>query len=133
MDSALDREAYERGNSYYFPSSVEPMFPQALSNGLCSLNPLVPRLSMAVRMKMEPDGTRGEARVMNAVIKSHARLTYSRARDVCVDKLPEAREALAKEAGTDVVDMFRLIRALITPPEQRGAQLWQQRQPVRPP
>jgi ribonuclease R len=106
MGTALDREAYERGNSYYFPSSVEPMFPQALSNGLCSLNPLVPRLSMAVRMQMGPDGARGEARVMNAVIQSHARLTYSRARDVCVDKLPEARALLAKEAGDDVVAML---------------------------
>ncbi|OIN99785.1 MAG: ribonuclease R [Desulfovibrionaceae bacterium CG1_02_65_16] len=106
LGSALDREAYERGNSYYFPSSVEPMFPQALSNGLCSLNPRVPRLSMAVRMKIGPDGTRGEARVMNAVIQSHARLTYSSARDVCVDKLPAARDELAKEAGADVVDML---------------------------
>ena len=112
MDSALDREAYERGNSYYFPSSVEPMFPQALSNGLCSLNPLVPRLSMAVRMQISSDGTRGEARVMNAVIKSHARLTYSRARDVCVDKLPEARETLAKESGADVVDMLDIAEEL---------------------
>ncbi len=106
VGSALDREAYDRGNSYYFPSSVEPMFPQALSNGLCSLNPRVPRLSVAVRMKMAPDGSRGEARVMNAVILSHARLTYSRARDVCVDKLPAAREDLAKEAGSEVVDML---------------------------
>jgi ribonuclease R len=104
--SALDREAYERGNSYYFPSSVEPMFPQALSNGLCSLNPRVPRLTVAVRMSVSPDGHRGEARVMNAVIDSHARLTYSRARDVCVDKLPAAREELAGEAGQDVVDML---------------------------
>lgn len=108
--SALDREAYERGNSYYFPSSVEPMFPQALSNGLCSLNPLVPRLALAVRMDMNSQGVPGEVRVMNAVIKSHARLTYTRARDVCVDKLPEARAALAAEvpggAGQSVVAML---------------------------
>lgn len=103
---ALDREAYERGNSYYFPSSVEPMFPTALSNGLCSLNPRVPRLSVAVRMKMGPDGSRGEAEVMNAVIQSHARLTYSRARDVCVDKMERARGELAAESGQDVVDML---------------------------
>ena len=112
VGSALDREAYERGNSYYFPSSVEPMFPHALSNGLCSLNPLVPRLSMAVRMQFSPDGMPGEVRVMNAVIKSHARLTYSRARDVCVDKLPAARAELAKEAGDDVVAMLDVAEEL---------------------
>ena len=106
LGSALDAEAYERGNSYYFPSSVEPMFPQALSNGLCSLNPNVPRLAVAVRLEMNDRGQPGEARVMNAVIKSHARLTYDRARDVCVDKLPEARAQLAAEAGESVVAML---------------------------
>jgi ribonuclease R len=112
--STLDREAYERGNSYYFPSSVEPMFPKALSNGLCSLNPNVPRLTMAVRMEVDAQGLRGEARVMNAVINSHARLTYSRARDVCVDKTAEARAGLLDEvkarlgdkAGQDVLAML---------------------------
>jgi ribonuclease R len=112
LGSALDHEAYERGNSYYFPASVEPMFPQALSNGLCSLNPRVPRLAVAVRMDMTAQGTPGEVRVMNAVIQSHARLTYDRARDVCVDKLPEARAELAAEAGQDVVDMLDLAEAL---------------------
>lgn len=115
LDSALDREAYERGNSYYFPSSVEPMFPQALSNGLCSLNPLVPRLSVAVRMQYGADGLPGEVRVMNAVIQSHARLTYSRARDVCVDKLPQARAELAAEvgkAGEEVVAMLDVAEEL---------------------
>ncbi|MHC1700235.1 MAG: ribonuclease R [Humidesulfovibrio sp.] len=102
LGSALDREAYERGNSYYFPSSVEPMFPQALSNGLCSLNPGVPRLSMVVRLDMTARGTPGEVRVMNAVILSHARLTYSRARDVCVDKLPEARAELLAEVESKI-------------------------------
>jgi ribonuclease R len=48
--SALDREALERGNSYYFPQSVEPMFPERLSNGLCCLNPHVPRLARVAGM-----------------------------------------------------------------------------------
>jgi len=120
LGSALDREAYERGNSYYFPSSVEPMFPQALSNGLCSLNPGVPRLSMVVRLDFTDRGTPGEVRVMNAVINSHARLTYSRARDICVDKLPEARTALLDEvkatlgakAGQDVLSMLDIAEEL---------------------
>ncbi|MDP3427130.1 MAG: RNB domain-containing ribonuclease, partial [Humidesulfovibrio sp.] len=127
LGSALDREAYERGNSYYFPSSVEPMFPQALSNGLCSLNPGVPRLSMVVRLDFTSRGTPGEARVMNAVINSFARLTYSRARDVCVDKLPEARAGLLDEvtaslghqAGQDVLAMLDTAEELARKMRQR--------------
>jgi ribonuclease R len=75
--SPLDREAMERGNSYYFPQSVEPMFPEALSNGLCSLNPGVPRLSMVVETDYSADGVPGESRLYNAVILSKARLTYT--------------------------------------------------------
>lgn len=127
LGSGLDREAYERGNSYYFPSSVEPMFPQALSNGLCSLNPGVPRLSMAVRLDFSADGRPGEVRVMNAVINSHVRLTYSRARDVCVDKLPEARAGLKDEvaarlgaaAGDAVLAMLDIAEELARKMRQR--------------
>ena len=75
--SPLDREALERGNSFYFPLSVEPMFPEALSNGLCSLNPDVPRLAMVVETDFSTDGTPGESRYFPAVIKSQARLTYT--------------------------------------------------------
>ncbi|WP_243360693.1 ribonuclease R [Fundidesulfovibrio terrae] len=75
--SPLDSEAQERGNSYYFPQSVEPMFPEALSNGLCSLNPGVPRLSMVVETVYSADGVPGESRFYNAVILSKARLTYT--------------------------------------------------------
>ena len=76
--SALDDEARNRGNSFYFPRSVEPMFPEALSNGLCSLNPEVPRLTMAVEMRFNRDGVpHGPSRMLQAVIISKARLTYA--------------------------------------------------------
>lgn len=123
VGSALDLEAYERGNSYYFPASVEPMFPHALSNGLCSLNPGVPRLSVAVCMDMDERGLPGETRVMNAVIRSHARLTYDRARDLCVDKLPEVRAELAAELpggeGEAVLGMLDLAEELARQMRQR--------------
>lgn len=74
--SALDQEALERGNSYYFPTSVEPMFPVELSNGLCSLNPNVNRLAMVAEMFVSPKGKITEEQFYPAVICSHARLTY---------------------------------------------------------
>ncbi|WP_245590094.1 ribonuclease R [Desulfonatronum lacustre] len=72
----LDDEARERGNSYYFPKSVEPMFPERLSNGLCSLNPDEPRLAMVAEMDFSPDGKTLRSDFYEAVIQSHARLTY---------------------------------------------------------
>ena len=74
--SALDREARERGNSFYFPDRVIPMLPERLSNGVCSLNPDVPRLAMVVRMRFDANGTRRAVQVHEAVIRSRARLTY---------------------------------------------------------
>ncbi|MDX8380617.1 MAG: ribonuclease R [Ghiorsea sp.] len=77
--SALDLEALERGNSFYFPDRVIPMLPEKLSNGLCSLNPQVDRLAMVVRMRFDAGGKRRTSRVYNAVIYSHERLTYEKA------------------------------------------------------
>ena len=74
--SALDRDAGERGNSFYFPDRVIPMLPERLSNGVCSLNPQVLRLAMVVRMRFDANGTRRAVQVHEAVIRSRARLTY---------------------------------------------------------
>lgn len=87
----LDREALERGNSYYFPQSVEPMFPERLSNGLCSLNPNVKRLVMVARMDMDERGHRRSATMFPAVIESHARLTYGQVKEAILDKDEAAR------------------------------------------
>ncbi len=90
----LDREAEERGNSYYFPRSVEPMFPERLSNGLCSLNPDVPRLAMAVRLEVSAQGQPGEFAVFPAVIRSQARLTYGQVKRAVLDGDAGERAAL---------------------------------------
>ncbi|MGL1861316.1 MAG: ribonuclease R [Pseudodesulfovibrio sp.] len=84
--SPLDREALERGNSYYFPKSVEPMFPERLSNGLCSLNPNVKRLVMVARMDMDAQGVTRGATMFPAVIESHARLTYGQVKKAILDR-----------------------------------------------
>jgi len=92
--SAMDGEAQERANSYYFPQSVEPMFPEALSNGLCSLNPRVPRLAMVAETYFYADGSYGKSKFYTAVIESKARLTYEQVHAALVDKAAEERLVL---------------------------------------
>ncbi|WP_051694032.1 ribonuclease R [Desulfohalovibrio reitneri] len=89
--SGLDQEARERANSYYFPQSVEPMFPEALSNGLCSLNPNTPRLSMVAEIEMSEGGKPRGSRFHQAVISSHARLTYQQVKRAVLDRDEEER------------------------------------------
>lgn len=74
--AALDREARERGNSYYFPTSVEPMLPEVLSNGLCSLRPGEDRLVMTARIGFDERGVPRCSAFFPGVIRSRARLTY---------------------------------------------------------
>jgi ribonuclease R len=81
-DSALDQEAALRGNSVYFPARVVPMLPEALSNGLCSLKPDVDRLAMVCEMELTATGVLAKYRFYEAVIHSHARLTYTQVGEV---------------------------------------------------
>ncbi|MDQ6986262.1 MAG: VacB/RNase II family 3'-5' exoribonuclease, partial [Mariprofundaceae bacterium] len=78
-NSAMDKEALARSNSFYFPDRVIPMLPERLSNGLCSLNPHIDRLAMVVRMRFDITGRKRTARMYAAVIHSQARLTYTQA------------------------------------------------------
>lgn len=75
--SPVDLEAYERGTSVYFPGKCLPMLPEKLSNGICSLNPAVDRLTMTAEMLFDRDGRRLDSRFYPAVIRSQARLTYT--------------------------------------------------------
>jgi ribonuclease R len=77
--SALDREAYKRGNSVYLPDRVIPMLPERLSNGVCSLNPDVNRLTHSVFLEFGKDGRTKAARFGRTVIRSAKRLTYRQA------------------------------------------------------
>ncbi len=82
IGSALDEEAFNRGNSVYFPERVVPMFPEVLSNGLCSLKPSVDRLAMVCEMAIDSEGQVTDASFYEAVIHSHARLTYTQVGEV---------------------------------------------------
>ena len=77
--TALDREAQERGNSVYLADRVIPMLPEKLSNGLCSLQPGVDRLTRAAILRFDAKGRRTHARFARAVIRSRRRFTYEEA------------------------------------------------------
>ena len=77
--SALDREARRRGNSVYLPDRVIPMLPERLSNGVCSLNPGVDRLTHSVFIQFDKNGVAKSARFARSVIRSAHRLTYKQA------------------------------------------------------
>lgn len=79
--SALDKDAYLRGNSVYFPRVVIPMLPEKISNGLCSLNPNVDRLVMCCEIQISQEGLVQSYKVYNAVINSKARLTYNKVQE----------------------------------------------------
>ena len=118
--TALDMEARLRGNSYYFPLSVEPMLPEALSNGLCSLKPDVPRLAMVADMRFSAQGVMERAGFYEAVIRSRARLTYGEIERGLL--LHEAEDAKKLEP---VLPMLRaaeeLARLLMAQRRERGS------------
>jgi len=83
--SALDKEAFDRGNSVYFPTLVIPMLPERLSNGICSLKPKVDRLAMVAEMRINEQGEVMSSSLHEGVIHSHARITYREAMDALDD------------------------------------------------
>ena len=117
--SALDTEAYNRGNSVYFPNRVVPMLPEKLSNGLCSLNPQVDRLCMVCEITLSAKGKMTDYRFYEAVMNSHARLTYNK-----VAKILEKDTALCERYASLVPhlqDLHDMYQALVKARQQRGA------------
>jgi len=77
--SALDQQARDKGNSTYFPDRVEPMLPEVLSNGLCSLKVGENRACLAVRMVFDAEGRKRSHRFVRGLMRSHASLSYEQA------------------------------------------------------
>ena len=88
--SPLDREALRRATSVYFPGTVLPMLPERLSNGICSLNPEVDRLCMVCDIAFDAAGNPLQSDIYQAVMRSHARLTYERVAKALAGE-PDAR------------------------------------------
>ena len=86
--SALDREAREKANSVYFPDRVEPMLPERLSNGLCSLREGENRACIAVRMVFDAEGRKLSHRFVRGLMRSAAKLSYEQAQ-AAIDGLPD--------------------------------------------
>ena len=112
VDTALDKDAIERGNSVYFPERVIPMLPEILSNGLCSLNPQVDRLCMVCDMQLGASGELQDYRFYPAVMHSHARLTYTRVAAMLVDKDAALRQQYAEliPALETLHDLYGVLR-----------------------
>lgn len=118
-DTALDKEANNRGNSVYFPAQVVPMLPEVLSNGLCSLNPQVDRLCMVCEMTISEAGNLSGFRHYEAVMNSHARLTYTKVAQILEgdEELRERYQPLVPH----IEELNRMYKALKASREQRGA------------
>jgi len=124
VGSALDEEAIKRGNSVYFPERVIPMLPEELSNGLCSLNPLVDRLAMVCEMTVSKGGELTGYQFYEAVIHSHARLTYNKVSQLL--EKPNSTEAkYLRQQMPHLVphlrQMYALYKVLLAARQVRGA------------
>ncbi len=118
--TALNQEAHLRGNSVYFPDRVIPMLPEVLSNGLCSLNPQVDRLCMTCELYIDREGKVTRSRFFEAVMRSHARLTYDEVAAMLVEGDEHLRRRHADLLGP-LQELYALYQTLHRTRCQRGA------------
>lgn len=114
-DDAIDVDAQERATSVYFPRRVIPMLPEKLSNGICSLNPNVERLCMVCDMEITYAGNIKSYQFYPAIMRSHARLTYTQAWDWISND--QTDDPLKKH----VLNLYQLYQILLKKRQQRGA------------
>ena len=110
VGTAIDKDAYERGTSVYFPNFVVPMLPEVLSNGLCSLNPHVPRLCMVAEMQFDFTGEMRRSDFYEAVMESKSRVTYGEAQEV-IDGNTSQKHAHVAENILRLADLAKILMA----------------------
>lgn len=119
-DTPLDQEAQLRATSVYFPGFVIPMLPETLSNGICSLRPQVDRLCMVCDMQVDHAGQVKRSKFYEAVMRSHARLTYTEVWNAIGEGDAQAR-ARVGDLLPQLENLHRLYQALARARAQRGA------------
>jgi ribonuclease R len=119
-ESALDAEAYNRATSVYFPERVIPMLPEVLSNGLCSLNPHIDRLCMVCEMSFDANGKMVSSTFFDAVMHSHARLTYNKVSAMLEDN-DQALRSEYSEVLPHLETLNDLYHALAKQRKKRGS------------
>lgn len=123
-DSALDTEAQLRGTSVYFPGHVVPMLPEALSNGLCSLNPKVDRLVMVCEMTINASGKMTSYTFSEGLIHSHARLTYNQVSAVLTEPKSDIGQKMQRQYKAilpDLKALYALYDVLRSARTERGS------------
>lgn len=118
VHSILDEEAFKRATSTYFPTSVLPMLPKSLSNGICSLNENEERLALSCIMDIDKNGIVKSHKICESVIKSNARLTYTEAYAVICG---EKTSAKAMKVKKELLLMAELAKILEQNQFNRGA------------
>jgi len=118
--SSIDTEAYKRGTSVYFPNRVIPMLPEILSNGLCSLKPDVDRLCVVCEMNISSEGKVRNYEFYEAVMRSHARLTYNEVASILVDGDVQLRKKYDRLVP-NLEDLYYLYKKLFSARAKRGA------------
>ncbi|UXI69819.1 ribonuclease R [Tahibacter amnicola] len=119
-ETALDEEAYKRATSVYFPGFVVPMLPETLSNGICSLNPKVDRMCMVCDMQIDHDGEVTKSKFYAAVMRSHARLTYTQVWKAIGEKDATARAQIGN-LMPHIERLHQLYKVLAKARKKRGA------------
>jgi ribonuclease R len=111
--SELDEEAFERGTSVYFPGRAVPMLPERLSNGICSLNPKVERLTFSVDIEIDRRGRFVDRKVYKSVIRTKERMTYTNVAAILSSvAAPEATRAELRERYAYLIPDFERMHAL---------------------
>jgi len=118
--SALDREAFERATSVYFPGRAIPMLPERLSNGICSLNPKIERLTFSCEMEIDPRGKFINHKIYKSVIRTRERMTYTVVNAILTERTPELEERYGYLLE-DFERMHALYEILRNRREQRGS------------
>jgi ribonuclease R len=116
----LDKEAWNRSTSVYFPAEVIPMLPEAISNGLCSLNPDVDRLCIVCSALIDPQGEIIDYEFLEGIMHSAARLTYNKMAGIVVDQDAELRDEYATVVR-HLDDLYSLYHVLRQARDVRGS------------